>query len=422
MTTSPRSLRIGDYTYDLPEDRIARYPLPDRDGSKLLVYKEGSIEQACYRDLKTYIPGDAFMVFNDTKVIEARLLMHKETGGQVEIFCLEPLDTEPTGAMMQTNTSTWKCLVGGAGKWKQGPLEKEWSGVRLRAEKVGPLPDGYEIRFSWTPGNLHFAEVLHRAGLIPLPPYLNRQAEETDVDRYQTVYARFVGSVAAPTAGLHFTDGLMGALREKGVEMGFVTLHVGAGTFKPVKAERMEDHVMHAEWIDVRASFIEQLAGAKGPVIPVGTTALRTLESLYWMGVKVSQRDIPDMEALALTQWELYDALAEGAGIASGAGASVSPASAGPLSRAESLEALSKWLASRGAERLVTRTQLLIAPGYQPRMADALVTNFHQPGSTLLLLVAALVGEDWRRIYDYALANDFRFLSYGDGSLLWFWR
>ena len=414
MTNSPRSLRIEDYTYDLPEDRIARYPLPDRDGSKLLVYKEGGIEQAHYRELKTYIPADAFMVFNDTKVIEARLLMQKETGGQVEIFCLEPLDTEPTGAMMQTNTSTWKCLVGGAGKWKQGPLEREWSGVRLKAEKVGPLPDGYEIRFSWTPVDLHFAEVLHRAGLIPLPPYLNRQAEETDVDRYQTVYARFDGSVAAPTAGLHFTEGLMEALREKGVETGFVTLHVGAGTFKPVKAERMEDHIMHAEWIDVRASFIEQLASTKGPVIPVGTTALRTLESLYWMGVKVSQRDIPDMEALALTQWELYDTLAGGAAIESGGGR--------PFSRAESLGALSKWLAAKGAERLVTRTQLLIAPGYRPRMADALVTNFHQPGSTLLLLVAALVGGDWKRIYDYALAHDFRFLSYGDGSLLWFWR
>jgi S-adenosylmethionine:tRNA ribosyltransferase-isomerase len=418
---TPRNLQILDYTYNLPEDRIARYPLPDRDSSKLLIYKGGNITEGHYRDLGDHIPTGAFMVFNDTKVIEARLLMHKATGGQIEIFCLEPLDTEPSGAMMQQGHATWKCLVGGAGKWKEGPLEKEWTGtagdVRLSAEKAGTLPDGYKIRFSWTPADLHFAEVLHRAGLIPLPPYLNRQAEQSDAERYQTVYARFDGSVAAPTAGLHFTDNLLHGLSNKGVKTGFVTLHVGAGTFKPVKAERMEDHVMHAEWIDVPADFIAQLIRAAGggetstrgnatsppaPLIPVGTTALRTLESLYWMGVKVLNGPIADMEALALTQWELYDELPQG------------------VDRAEALAALLRWLREKGKDRLVTQTQLLIAPGYRVRMADALITNFHQPGSTLLLLVAALVGADWEQVYAYALEHDFRFLSYGDGSLLWF--
>jgi S-adenosylmethionine:tRNA ribosyltransferase-isomerase len=265
QNTDPRNLQIREYTYDLPEERIARYPMADRDGSKLLIYKAGDIGESVYRDLPGHLPPGAFMVFNDTKVIEARLLMQKPTGGQIEIFCLEPLDTEPSGAMMQQGHATWKCLVGGAGKWKQGLLEKEWEGaLRLQAEKIGTLPDGYKIRFSWTPADLHFAEVLHRAGLIPLPPYLNRQAEQLDADRYQTVYARFDGSVAAPTAGLHFTDGLLTALKEKGIQTGFVTLHVGAGTFKPVKAERMEDHVMHAEWIDVRTDFIARLIQADG--------------------------------------------------------------------------------------------------------------------------------------------------------------
>jgi S-adenosylmethionine:tRNA ribosyltransferase-isomerase len=406
--TDPRNLSIREYTYDLPEERVARYPLPERDASKLLVYKGGNVTEGLYRDLAEHVPPGALMVFNDTKVIAARLLMHKATGGQMEIFCLEPLDTEPSGAMMQQGHATWKCLVGGAGKWKQGLLEKEWTGaagnVRLEAERTGILPDGFRIRFSWTPEALHFAEVLHRAGLIPLPPYLNRQAEQLDTDRYQTVYARFDGSVAAPTAGLHFTSGLLNILKNKGIQTGFMTLHVGAGTFKPVKAERMEGHVMHAEWMDVPAAFIAQLTAAAGPVIPVGTTALRTLESLYWMGVKVLQGSIGDMGALALSQWEIYDGLPQA------------------VDRTEALGALLGWLKDKGADRLVTQTQLLMAPGYRVRTADALITNFHQPGSTLLLLVAALLGEDWKKVYTYAMDHNFRFLSYGDGSLLWFRR
>lgn len=403
----PRDLSISRFTYDLPDSRIARYPLPDRDASKLLVYRDGNISEDHYRNIASLLPEGALMVFNDTKVIEARLLFRKETGGQVEIFCLEPQDAEPSGAMMQEGSATWKCLVGGAGKWKQGALAREWTEgqkpLRLEAEKVGVVPDGFLVRFSWKPEDLSFAEVLHRAGLVPLPPYLQRESEAMDTERYQTVYAKYEGSVAAPTAGLHFTRHTLDALRARGITTDFVTLHVGAGTFKPVKAEKMEEHVMHAEWIDVTRAFVEELSGAAGPVIPVGTTALRTLESLYWMGVKVMHSKARRLEDLAVNQWEPYD-----------------DASSPLPDRKEALTVLAAWLQRHGMPRLVTQTQLLIAPGYRPRVAEALVTNFHQPGSTLLLLVAALIGEDWKKVYQYALDHDFRFLSYGDGSLVWF--
>jgi S-adenosylmethionine:tRNA ribosyltransferase-isomerase len=397
---NPRDIQIQSFLYDLPDERVAKYPLDNRDASRLLIYRDGRISESIYRNLADQIPSGAFMVFNDTKVIEARLIFHKPTGGQIEIFCLEPLDTEPTRAMMQEGSASWKCLVGGAGKWKQGNLIKEWPGGKLFAEKEGAVPDGYRIRFTWVPEHFHFAEVLHQAGLIPLPPYLHRSVSELDAQRYQTVYARFEGSVAAPTAGLHFTPEVLESLRVKGVQTDFVTLHVGAGTFKPVKSERMEDHVMHAEWTRVSLRFIQSLRKALqvgSPVIAVGTTALRTLESLYWLGVKVMQGGEPT----GLDQWEVYETLRQ----------DIAPVIA--------LEHLVKWLAKQGDEQLMSRTQLLIAPGYQLRMARALVTNFHQPGSTLLLLVAALVGGDWKQIYDYAMKGGFRFLSYGDGSLLW---
>jgi S-adenosylmethionine:tRNA ribosyltransferase-isomerase len=397
---NPRNLQIQSYTYELPEERVAKYPLEDRDASRLLIYKDGNISESVYKQLADQIPPGAFMVFNDTKVIEARLIFQKATGGQIEVFCLEPMDTEPSRAMMQEGSASWKCMVGGAGKWKQGKLVKEWEGGKLFAEKEGTVPDGYRIHFSWEPGHLHFAEVLHQAGLIPLPPYLNRSVSELDGQRYQTVYARYDGSVAAPTAGLHFTQEVLESLRSKGVRIDFVTLHVGAGTFKPVKSERMEDHIMHAEWIDVKRSFIQSLnqaLGSDAPVIAVGTTALRTLESLYWLGVKVMQGNEPD----TLDQWEVYEALPQ----------DIAPTVA--------LTRLLDWMEQKEYQQLMARTQLLIAPGYKLKMARALVTNFHQPGSTLLLLVAALVGEDWKMMYDYALKQGFRFLSYGDGSLLW---
>jgi S-adenosylmethionine:tRNA ribosyltransferase-isomerase len=396
--SNTRALNINDYTYDLPEDRVAQYPLAERDASRLLVYRDGEMTDTFYHDLPAHIPPGALMVFNDTKVIEARLLFRKESGGQVEIFCLEALGAEPSTAMMQQGEATWKCLIGGAGKWKSGPLARTGEGVTLTAEKLGQVPDGYRVRFSWTPADLHFAEVLHRAGLVPLPPYLHRASEAVDTERYQTVYARTDGSVAAPTAGLHFTDALLAKLDKSGVDKGFVTLHVGAGTFKPVKADRMEDHVMHAEWIDVTRKFIEELKAAKGPVIPVGTTALRTLESLYWMGVKALSGALD----LTLTQWAVYEELPQ----------DIPPAGA--------FAGLLAWMDREGRDRVLTQTQLLIAPGYRPRVAGALVTNFHQPGSTLLLLVAALIGEDWKKVYRHALTHGFRFLSYGDGSLLWF--
>ena len=395
---NPRGLSIRDYTYDLPEDRVAQHPLPSRDASKLLEYRKGGITEMQYKDLPARIPAGAFMVFNDTKVVEARLLFRKDTGGQIEVFCLEPLDTEPSRAMMQQGSATWKCLIGGAAKWKTGLLTREGNGLRLDAEKMGSVLDGYRVRFTWEPAALHFAEVLHRAGLIPLPPYLHRPAETGDTERYQTVYARADGSVAAPTAGLHFTKALLEALRDRDVKTDFVTLHVGAGTFKPVKAERMEDHVMHAEWIDVSGELIRALRDTTDVVIPVGTTALRTLESLYWMGVK----SLHGGDDLSLSQWEVYEGLPQ------------------DIDRRVALEGLLAWMEGHGQDRLVTQTQVLIAPGYRPRIANALVTNFHQPNSTLLLLVAALIGEDWRKVYQYALDHDFRFLSYGDGSLLWF--
>jgi len=403
---------IQDYTYLLPEERVAQYPLEDRDASKLLVYEEGRITETLYKDMAGLIPSGALMVFNDTRVIEARLLFQKETGARIEIFCLEPLDMEPSRAMNQEGKATWKCLVGGAGKWKAGRLHKELplhsSGedpvIHLYAEKGGEVPDGYRIHFSWTPEDMPFVSVLHHAGLIPLPPYMHRSAGAGDVERYQTVYARFDGSVAAPTAGLHFTPSLLERLNRAEVQTGFVTLHVGAGTFKPVKAERMSGHVMHAEWIDVTDTFIEQLLDAEGPVIAVGTTALRTLESLYWMGVKALQGPVTGEKEISLGQWEIYEHLPQ------------------DTDWREALKGLLNWMKQRGMDRLVTQTQLLIAPGYRVRMVDGIITNFHQPGSTLLLLVAALVGEDWKSIYQYALEHHFRFLSYGDGSLLWFRR
>lgn len=422
----PKQLSILNYTYALPEERIAQYPLGERDASRLLVYKEGAISEDTYRHLPEHLPADAFMVFNNTKVIEARLLFQKPTGGLVEIFCLEPWGVEPSTAMMQQGEAVWKCLVGGAGKWKRGLLEKVIGagaqvgvaadmaegiqeeagvgrsiGVTLTVEKVDVVPDGFLIRFRWTPSELAFAEVLHRAGLIPLPPYMHRRPVGDDLDRYQTVYAQHDGSVAAPTAGLHFTAPVLGALRKKGVQTGFVTLHVGAGTFKPVKAPTMEGHVMHAEWIEVSVDFIQSLLAAKGPVVAVGTTSLRTLESLYWMGVKVLAGKAGNMEELCLRQWDVYDELP------------------GEVLPRVALQGLLEWLKGLGVERLMAQTQLLIAPGYRVRMVQAIVTNFHQPQSTLLLLVAALLGEDWRRVYGYALDNGFRFLSYGDGSLLW---
>ncbi len=405
--SQPQELSIQDFTYLLPEERIAAFPLEERDASKLLVYRAGSITTDIYKNIDTHLPSGSLLVFNDTRVINARILFQKLTGGVIEIFCLEPVEAvnEYSTMMNQRAQSVWKCMIGGASKWKGGPLEKpllvQDKEVLLRVELLDKLPDAYVARFSWTPDHYSFAEVLLAAGDVPLPPYIKRKTDSADAERYQTIYARAEGSVAAPTAGLHFTPAVMDKLGQKAVGKTFVTLHVGAGTFKPVKAAVMADHEMHAEWIDVAGEDIQHIHNKlEQGITAVGTTSLRTLESLYWLGVKAALQ--PDADSLQLQQWDVYQP----------------PLSTARLHAGEALTALLNWLHRKGMTRLFTQTQLLIAPGYRFRMVQAIVTNFHQPQSTLLLLVAAAVGEQWRSIYEYALQNDFRFLSYGDGSLL----
>ena len=412
--TNPRNISIQDYTYSLPEEKIAKYPLAKRDDSKLLVFNKGKITEDIYKNIANQLPEDSLLIFNNTKVVEARLLFQKSTGGVIEIFCLEPHEqyADITTAMLQKEKVLWNCLVGGASKWKSGQvLEKrtqlDGKEIILSANYIEKRTGSFIIELSWTPTHLSFAEVLHFAGAIPLPPYIKREVEEADHERYQTVYAEFDGSVAAPTAGLHFTDSIFESLKKKNIQKDFVTLHVGAGTFKPVKSETMEEHDMHAEWIDVSKETIQNiLNNLDKDIIAVGTTSLRTIESLYWMGVKKTivyrRQSTEDSEdSLFLSQWEAYELANEEI----------------PLKVA--LQSLLNWMNENKMERLVTKTQILIAPGYDFKIIKGLITNFHQPQSTLLLLVAALIGEDWKNVYNYALQNDFRFLSYGDGSLLW---
>jgi S-adenosylmethionine:tRNA ribosyltransferase-isomerase len=402
----PRQTDIAHYIYDLPDHRIARFPLAERDASRLLLYEKGEIRDDIYRNIAFHIPEGATLVFNDTKVVEARILFTKPTGGVIEVFALEPGDEYPDiqVAMSTTGTVKWKCMIGGASKWKHGMvLEKKISeGLILTAAIAEHLPDCFIIQLSWNDDRLAFGEVLHMAGIMPLPPYLKRETEESDKERYQTIYAKVDGSVAAPTAGLHFTDHIFSELRARSIQQLFVTLHVGAGTFKPVKAEKLEGHEMHSEYIDVTDMAIAHLAEAR-IVYAVGTTSLRTLESLYWMGVKCALNPGISPEDLEMKQWEVYDRL-----------------NAQRLPAQTALRHLLTWMHSRNMKRIVCKTKLLITPPYRAGLVRGLITNFHQPQSTLLLLVAALVGSDWRRIYDHALEHDYRFLSYGDGSLLRF--
>ncbi len=408
---NPRHISIAAFTYDLPDEKIARYPLEKRDASKLLVYKSGAISSSNYSNLADHLPNDAFLIFNNTKVVEARLLFKKPTGGIVEIFCLEPHDqySDITSAMLQKGEVYWKCLVGGASKWKHGMklekiVEHNGSNIVVEAGIEERQNDCFVIKMTWQPKELAFAELLHAAGIIPVPPYLNREAESEDNNRYQTVYAKFDGSVAAPTAGLHFTEDVFEQLNNKGIQSTFVTLHVGAGTFKPVKSETIGDHEMHSEFIDVSADTIETIANhiAK-PIVAIGTTSLRTIETLYWMGVKahhLANDNLTRIEDLAIHQWDVYEMETS-------------------LPGSVALQSLLEWMSVNNMKRLITKTQILIAPGYQLKMASGIITNFHQPNSTLLLLIAAIVGDDWKRIYQYALDHEYRFLSYGDGSLLW---
>ncbi len=402
----PKQLSISDFTYQLPEHRIATYPLAVRDASRLLVYDNGMIKDDSYKNITSYIAPGSLLIFNNTKVVEARILFHKPTGGTVEIFCLEPHEqyADISSAMSEKGKVWWQCMVGGASKWKHGQVlkkiitahEKE---IILQAVYLEKRMGSFVIELSWSEPDISFAELLHHAGAIPLPPYIKRKAESSDAERYQTIYAKFDGSVAAPTAGLHFTKELFDEFAKKNIQRKFVTLHVGAGTFKPVKSETMEQHDMHAEYIDVSKEIISDiLANMDNRIIAVGTTSLRTIESLYWLGVKMS---IENSQAIPeLLQWDPYDL----------------PVLDLPAQQA--LQNLLTWMESNSQEKLVTKTKIIIAPGYKPRIADGLITNFHQPQSTLLLLVAAFVGDDWKKIYEHALQNDYRFLSYGDGCFL----
>jgi S-adenosylmethionine:tRNA ribosyltransferase-isomerase len=405
--TDPRTLSIKDFTYSLPEERIANYPLAERDASKLLIYNKSTITEDINRNIADYIPTDSLLVFNDTKVVEARLLFQKSTGGVIEIFCLEPHQQYPdiTSAMGQHEKVLWHCLIGGASKWKRGQiLEKKiiynFNELVLNAKYIEKAGDSFTVELSWNDPLLSFAELLHLFGAIPLPPYIKRDAEASDAERYQTVYAHYEGSVAAPTAGLHFTKNVFERLDSKNIQKDFVTLHVGAGTFKPVKADMMKEHEMHAEHFTVSRSLIENLIDHQDKnLIAVGTTSLRTLESLYWLGVKQSTAHSP--QSIEITQWEVYDPVGMN------------------IPAKDALENLMKWMDEKSLNNLTAKTQIIIAPGYQFKIVNGLVTNFHQPQSTLLLLVAAFIGNDWKKVYEYALANNFRFLSYGDGSLLW---
>lgn len=409
----PKDIFIKDYAYVLPEERIAVYPLKERDASKLLIYEDGKISEDTYRNIDTHLSENSLLIFNDTKVVEARLLFQKPTGGIIEIFCLEPHEQYPdiTSAMAQQGTVLWKCLVGGASKWKRGQvLGKKISipgeEIVLHATYKEKRSDHFIIELTWSRAKISFAELLHYAGAIPLPPYLKREAELSDAERYQTTYAHYDGSVAAPTAGLHFTPTIFEKLKKKNIQTDFVTLHVGAGTFKPVKTESIGEHEMHAEFIDVTATTIRHiLQQLNKPIVAVGTTSLRTIESLYWLGIKLTsgkwEMTTDKDQHLNLKQWEIYDELPQN------------------IPATVALQSLLDWMVKEKKERLIAKTQIIIAPGYKPRIATGLITNFHQPGSTLLLLIAALIGKDWKTIYEFALQNDYRFLSYGDGCLIW---
>lgn len=408
----PRHIQIKDYNYPLPDERIAKYPLTQRDQSKLLLRaSDGTVSESVFCHLPEYLPAGALMVFNNTKVIQARLHFHKTTGALIEIFCLEPhtpLDYQQSFAT--TGSVTWTCLVGNLKKWKEGALEREIAlkdrSITLSAERIGVSGTGFEIRFSWNDDSVSWAEVLDAIGELPIPPYLNRETEESDLKTYQTVYSKIKGSVAAPTAGLHFTPEVLNALDAKGIERAELTLHVGAGTFKPVKSEEIEGHTMHSEWIAVRREIIERLIAHGGRCIAVGTTSVRTLESLYYIGIIISRlvaegRALTDIHAedLHVPQWMPYETKEAPSAV-------------------ESLEWIVRYLDANHYTTLSTATQIIIAPGYTYHIVRTIVTNFHQPQSTLLLLVSAFVGGEWRPIYDYALAHDFRFLSYGDSSVL----
>lgn len=395
-----KNIEIENYTYVLPDERIAKFPLAEREASKLLAYDEGRIAERRFSDVPEILHSGQTLVFNNTKVIHARIFFRKTTGANIEIFCLEPhVPADYAQNFAAHKSCEWSCMVGNLKKWKDGEIEcffqhEGKSGV-LTAQKAEQQEGDVTVRFDWDL-DISFSEVLECCGRIPIPPYLNRESEESDKIRYQTVYSREEGSVAAPTAGLHFSKRILSALSGKGVDIREITLHVGAGTFRPVKAEKIGGHDMHTEHIIVSRALVQQLRDKNDEVIAVGTTSVRTLESLYWMGVKrLEGRE----EFYSVSQWEAYS-LPRG------------------YTLRESMTALDGWFQESGQESLKAQTTIIILPGYKYRVINAMFTNFHQPQSTLLLLVAAAIGDDWKKVYDYALGHEFRFLSYGDSSFL----
>lgn len=405
---TPQQIHISDYAYALPDDRIAKYPLAERDASKLLIYHGGQIRETLFRHLPDCLPDGALLVFNNTRVIRARLLFRKDTGAMIEIFCLEPaVPSDYEQSFAQTAHCTWHCLVGNSKRWKSGQLHTTVTvgreRVTLSAERVSVAGEaGDLVDFHWDNPRCTFSDVLEAVGVLPIPPYLHRETEAQDLQTYQTVYSKVKGSVAAPTAGLHFTPAVLAELDARGMEREEVTLHVGAGTFRPVKSDTIGGHAMHTEHFAVTRRTVDRLLAKPEHVIAVGTTSVRTLESLYYIGCALARGEVDESadEAFTVGQWAPYDA------------------DAPTLTAEEALRAILCYLDRRGMDRLWAATQIIIAPGYQFKIVRGMVTNFHQPQSTLLLLVSAFVGGDWRTIYDYALAHDFRFLSYGDSSLL----
>lgn len=395
-------IHIEDYNYALEDSRIAKYPLPERDSSKLLHYKDGKVSEYIFRELPSLLPADSLMVFNNTKVVPARLHFKRDTGAHIEIFCLEPVEpAEYATAFAASESTTWTCVVGNAKKWKDDVLslynpqnDPEISALNLKAAPAGRDGRTGKVTFSWD-GGLPFSRVLEICGTIPIPPYLNRESESIDIERYQTLYAKWRGSVAAPTAGLHFTDNVLERIREKGISEENVCLHVGAGTFLPVKGSLVSEHPMHREPFVVRKALLEKLRDCEDGVTAVGTTSVRTLESLYYAGVSIIEKGIPE----DVGQWVPYTREY-------------------PYSMREALDAIVKYLDEAGKDELSIGTRIIIVPGFRFRIVKRMVTNFHQPESTLILLVSAFVKGDWRTIYDYALSHGFRFLSYGDSSLL----
>jgi len=396
-----KNINIKAYDYTLPDEKIAKFPLFKRDESKLLIYRNKEIEESRFKCLSDYLPEKSLLIFNNTKVIQARLIFQKETGAQIEIFCLEPKEpADYAQVFIQNQNCTWLCMIGNLKKWKSGKLNLTVHSSQFTAERLESNGDTHLIRFEWNNPNLSFAEILETCGELPIPPYLNRKTEESDNQTYQTVYSKIKGSVAAPTAGLHFTKDVFESLSKKNIDFEELTLHVGAGTFKPVKTETIEEHVMHTECITIKKTTIEKILNNLGSIFAVGTTSVRTLESLYYIGVLISRNPNTLVQDIEVTQWMPYNE------------------ENNRLSANEALNFVLQYFKQNNLDSLTTHTQIMIVPGYRFKIVNGIITNFHQPKSTLLLLISAFVGQEWKNIYDYALGHDFRFLSYGDSSLL----